>query len=113
MSIDQVAARLAASIRGSRSGDVEVVAVETERRFDRDGDEYLLVELVLSPPVAGTDTWPVDDTYELRMVARNEAAGLGLDPSQISLTIRTAGDSRTADEPRHSAGPGKGFEAEQ
>jgi len=95
---DRAAAQLAVAVRGSRSGDVEVVDVEIERRFDRDRDEYLLMVLVLSPPARGADTWPVDDTYELRANARAEAAKLGIGVSELALSIRTSGDSQTAEE---------------
>jgi len=94
---ERTAVRLADAMRGRRSHDVTVVDVETELRYDRDGDEYLLVELVLSAPPAGSETWPVDDTYQLRAEARDEAARLGLG-SQVALSIRTAGDSQTADD---------------
>jgi hypothetical protein len=93
---ERTAAKLADAMRGRSSHDVTVVGVETELRFDRDGDEYLLVELVLSAPTAGSETWPVDDTVQLRAEARDEAARLGLG-SQVRLSIRTAGDSQTAD----------------
>jgi hypothetical protein len=96
---DQVAAELARAVRGTRSGDVEVLDVETERRFDRGDEEYLLVVLVLSEPKRGAATWPVDDVYEIRMNARNQAAELGLGLAQVVLSIRTSGDSQTADEP--------------
>jgi hypothetical protein len=94
---EQAATSLADTMRGRRSHDVTVVDVETELRFDRDGEEYLLVELVLSPPAAGADTWPVDDTYQLQVEARDEAAKLGLG-SRVALSIRTSGDSQTADD---------------
>jgi hypothetical protein len=103
---DQVAAELARAVRGTRSGDVEVLDVETERRFDRSDEEYLLVVLVLSEPKRGAETWPVDDVYEVRMNARNQAVKLGLGLSQLALSIRTSGDSQTADEPVNPpAGP--------
>jgi hypothetical protein len=95
---EQTAASLADVMRGRRSHDVTVVDVETELRFDRDGEEYLLVELVLSPPSAGADTWPVDDTYQLQVEARDEAAKLGLG-SRVAFSIKTSGDPQTADDP--------------
>jgi len=110
---ERVADDLARAVRGSRSGDVEVVDVETEWLFNRDMDEYIQVVLVLSEPKAGTDTWPVDDTYQLRTKARNEAAKLGLGVSQIAISLRTSGDSQTADDEGDTpARPGRHTEDE-
>jgi hypothetical protein len=89
--------RLAGALRGRRSNEVSVVDVAAEWQFDRDDEEYLDVTLILSPPPTGADSWSVDDTYQLRMMAREEAESLGLDIRQYKLYIRTSGDSQTAD----------------
>jgi hypothetical protein len=99
MVIDEEAAtRLADAIRGHRSRNVAVVDAITDIRYDSDRGEYVLLVLVLSPPAQGADTWPLEDTRQLRADARAEAARLGFPREAVALALRDSGDSQTEDE---------------
>jgi hypothetical protein len=100
MVIDEhAAAQLADAIRGHRAGNVEVVDVRTDIRFSPARGEYLLVELVLSPPVPGADTWPQRHTSQLREDARTHAAQLGFPPEAVTLSLVDSSDAGRSDDP--------------
>lgn len=98
VSVDErAAARLAEAIRGRRAGNVEVIDVRTDIRWSPDRGEYLLIELVLSPPAPGTDTWPLVSTRQLREETRTEAAGLNLPGEAIEVSLIDSGYTGNVD----------------
>lgn len=85
------------TLRGRREGVVEVREVRTEYRYDGDGDEYLLITLVVSDPPPDGATWPLDDVYALQSFVEDTASGLGI-LSDLDVTVTASGDPGTSDD---------------
>jgi hypothetical protein len=74
-----------------------VQEVRTEYRFEWDGDEYVIVTLVVSDPPPGRSTWPLDDVYALKMSVRDTATRLGI-LSDLHVRVTASGAPGTSDE---------------
>lgn len=94
---ERFSGQLRSRLLNERAGTTTVNAVEVEPRFDAAGDEYILVTLIVSEPPPGEATWPLDDAFHLRERARQAAAEIDV-PTEVEITITSAGDSDTSDE---------------
>jgi hypothetical protein len=69
-----VAEQLTHELEGLKAGETVVKSARAIPREDSSGRTALFVELVLSEPPKGAETWPVDDLWELRRMVRDVKA---------------------------------------
>lgn len=69
-----VAEQLTHELEGLKAGETVVKSARAIPREDSSGRPALFVELVLSEPPKGAETWPVDDLWELRRMVRDVKA---------------------------------------
>jgi hypothetical protein len=55
-------------------GGVRVVVIDASLGVDSDGEDAIIVRVVLAPPEG--DTWPVEDVWELRRMIRDVIASV-------------------------------------
>lgn len=79
MSLEEAGTELASSLNGRRSGSVEVLDVVVDVGEDRDGVPAVNLTAVLTDPVPGSDTWPLDNLLPLRRDIRTLANEIGLE----------------------------------
>lgn len=53
-------------LQGLKSGTTRVVSARVQRGEDSEGEPALFLELTLTNPAAGEETWPIDDIWALR-----------------------------------------------
>jgi hypothetical protein len=58
-----------------QSGTTRVLSATVRRREDSEGEPALFLELTLSDPPRGEETWPTDDIWALRRQIRDVVAG--------------------------------------
>jgi len=57
--------------RGIVVGKTRVVSVRTSLSQDANGEDVVIVKLVLSDPPAGEETWPIEDLWEIRRMTNS------------------------------------------
>jgi hypothetical protein len=63
-------------LRGLRSGRTSVECVDVRRGEDSEGEPALFLDLTLSDPPDGHETWPTDDIWDLREQVSEVVAGV-------------------------------------
>lgn len=77
--LDDRASGLRDWLAGHTVGSLHPMDVTVDRDVDSAGDEAWYFTIVLANPVAGADTWEVDDLDQFQREARDKALELGLD----------------------------------
>ena len=67
---------LPAALTNQEAGGTRVVGARVSYREDSEGEPAVFVELILSDPPAGMDTWPVEDVWALRRAVREAIENL-------------------------------------
>lgn len=108
MGTEDAHAGLGALVTGVSHGGTSVTRAHAETRRDEDGRPYVLLVLSLTEPQDGRDTWPVEDTFEIRQRVRRIVDELGMTmPVDLSLTVDGPDDSAEGDtQSQGSAGAG-------
>ena len=71
-----VTEQLPEKLRDKYAGQTKITDVKVEFREDSSEEPAVFFVLVLSDPPAGTETWPIDDLWELRRITRQVVADL-------------------------------------
>ncbi len=103
-SVDESAKRLGDWVRGQEIGRLRVLAVEPRIDEDAEGNPAIFLDLTLSDPPVGEETWPLDDILELQRRIDDQANELGLTlPWHVTLQKESPEELET-DEPDHEQG---------
>ena len=65
---------------GRRFGAIFVEAANLRWESAINGDAATVLDLILSPPADGAETWPIDDILDMRRALYADARRLGVDP---------------------------------
>ena len=74
--------QLPVALRHQHARGTAVADVRVEAREDSSGEPAVFLVLVLSDPPGGAETWPVDDLWELRRIARQAVSRVAPDLDQ-------------------------------
>ena len=102
--MDEAAKRLADRVRDRKVGSIRVVEVQPRIDEDAEGNRAVFLDLTLSDPPEGEETWPVDDILELYREIDEEATELELTlPWYVTLQKQTPEEQETDEgESKHS-----------
>ncbi len=70
-------AELEGKLQGLKSGTTEVLSAKVRHEADSEGEPALFLELTLTNPPPGEETWPIDDIWALRRKVRDVVASIG------------------------------------
>ena len=68
-------------------GDVKVRDIRAQEQADFDDNDYVHLVVYAEDPVAGEDTWPLNDVFELRQRVLELATESDIDLPQIVVDI--------------------------
>lgn len=83
--LDQRGSEIAERLRGKRFGALEVHDVHHRVGYDSDDEPAIYLDLTVSDPAAGQDTWPLEETDSLRRAALDAAKATG--PGSVSVYV--------------------------
>lgn len=75
-SMRTVDAALEEKLRGLKSGTTEVLSAKVRHDEDSEGEPALFLELTLTNPPPGKETWPTDDIWALRRLVGDVVASI-------------------------------------
>lgn len=71
-----IEAALEEKLQGLKSGTTEVLSAKVRRGEDSGGEPALFLELTLTNPPPGEETWPTDDIWALRRLVGDVVASI-------------------------------------
>jgi len=75
--VQTIDAELEGKLQGLKSGTTEVLSAKVRHEADSEGEPALFLELTLTNPPPGEETWPTDDIWALRKMVGDVVASLG------------------------------------
>jgi hypothetical protein len=95
---DDFESQFRAALVGREVGDTRILGVHAREEEDSDGRPAVFVDLLLTNPPRGRETWPVDDIWTLREIVREAISGLAVeDPWFIRFAPEEAGELEPED----------------
>jgi hypothetical protein len=95
---EEFASQVHAALVGREAGVTRILGVHTREGQDSDGESAVFVDLLLTNPPGGRETWPVDDIWTLRELVREELSGLAVEgPWFIRFAPEDAGELEPED----------------
>lgn len=85
-------------LKGLQSGTTRVLSAKVRHDEDSEGEPALFLELTLTNPPPGEETWPTDDIWALRRLIGDVVASIGeVEPWFIRFSPEDPGELEPSD----------------